>query len=139
MEEIGSDGLKRAKWVDCGTNPKKHGEFEGHLKGEPHKIHRYLWTGRRWMFWKPALGRKKAGWVPSIFGEPGDKWRGLAEDPNLKSIAPQESSTEAPSAENCECNLRTKLVGDGCETCNPEKAAEYSQEATAETAGESNG
>ena len=25
----------------------------------------------------------------------------------------------------CNCNLRTKLVGDGCEDCNPELAAQF--------------
>lgn len=25
----------------------------------------------------------------------------------------------------CQCDMRTKLVGDGCSVCNPEKAKEY--------------
>lgn len=28
----------------------------------------------------------------------------------------------------CYCNLREKLVGDGCEVCNPAKALEYAKE-----------
>ena len=28
----------------------------------------------------------------------------------------------------CECDLREKLVGDGCEICNPVKALEYAKE-----------
>jgi len=30
---------------------------------------------------------------------------------------------------DCNCDLRTKLVGDGCEVCNPKLAAELSAEA----------
>jgi hypothetical protein len=32
----------------------------------------------------------------------------------------------------CKCNLRTKLVGDGCEECNPELANELACEAATE-------
>ena len=28
----------------------------------------------------------------------------------------------------CNCDLRTKLVGDGCEVCNPELALEHARE-----------
>ncbi len=31
----------------------------------------------------------------------------------------------------CKCNLREKLVGDGCEVCNPTKALEYAKETIA--------
>lgn len=27
----------------------------------------------------------------------------------------------------CKCNVREKLVGDGCEVCNPAKALEYAK------------
>lgn len=27
----------------------------------------------------------------------------------------------------CKCNLRERLVGDGCEVCNPAKALEYAK------------
>lgn len=30
--------------------------------------------------------------------------------------------TPAPDARNCTCNLRTRLVGDGCDVCNPDLA-----------------
>lgn len=29
---------------------------------------------------------------------------------------------------DCKCDLRTRLVGDGCEICNPAKALEYAKE-----------
>ena len=32
----------------------------------------------------------------------------------------------------CKCNLREKLVGDGCEVCNPAKALEYAKERMAD-------
>lgn len=28
----------------------------------------------------------------------------------------------------CKCNFREKMVGDGCEACNPAKALEYAKE-----------
>lgn len=28
----------------------------------------------------------------------------------------------------CKCNIREKLVGDGCEVCNPIKALEYAKD-----------
>lgn len=32
----------------------------------------------------------------------------------------------------CKCNMREKLVGDGCEVCNQAKALEYAKETIAE-------
>lgn len=32
----------------------------------------------------------------------------------------------------CKCDTRTKLVGDGCEVCNPELALEHAKQAIAE-------
>lgn len=85
------DGLVRAAWVDATTNPKKHGEFEGHLKGEPHKVNQYFWTGRRWMF-KTRLGK----WIPSIFGEKGDKWRGLCDSVDTPLKVKDDNTVEFP-------------------------------------------
>lgn len=87
VAEVPADGMPRAQWVDASTNPKNHGEFEGHLKGESDKIRRYFWTGRRWLF-----KDRKQRWVQSVFGEKGDKWRGLAEDLSVK--APATGATE---------------------------------------------
>jgi hypothetical protein len=36
----------------------------------------------------------------------------------------------------CECNLRTRLVGDGCEKCNPALALEYAKQTIADLEGE---
>lgn len=33
---------------------------------------------------------------------------------------------------DCKCDLRTRLVGDGCEICNPAKALEYAKETISE-------
>jgi hypothetical protein len=37
-----------------------------------------------------------------------------------------------PKMSKCKCNLREKLVGDGCEVCNPTKALEYAKDTIAE-------
>ena len=37
-------------------------------------------------------------------------------------------STITTEQQACKCNLRTRLVGDGCEVCNPELAAELAQQ-----------
>lgn len=36
---------------------------------------------------------------------------------------------QKPRERECKCSLRTKLVGDGCDVCNPELAERYRQEA----------
>jgi hypothetical protein len=38
-------------------------------------------------------------------------------------------STITTAQQACKCNLRTRLLGDGCEVCNPELAAELAQQA----------
>ena len=36
----------------------------------------------------------------------------------------------------CKCDLRTRLVGDGCEVCNPTKALEYAKETICDLEGD---
>lgn len=38
------------------------------------------------------------------------------------------SEPQRPDIDKCKCNLRTRLVGDGCQYCNPEYHAEMLQE-----------
>lgn len=38
------------------------------------------------------------------------------------------SDPQRPDIDKCKCNLRTRLVGDGCQYCNPEYHAEMLQE-----------
>ena len=46
---------------------------------------------------------------------------GYAED-NLAVVKIDEALAHQPAAEmDCKCSLRTKLAGDGCEVCNPER------------------
>lgn len=35
---------------------------------------------------------------------------------------------QGESKMGCKCNFREKMVGDGCEVCNPAKALEYAKE-----------
>lgn len=103
---ISDDGLYRAAWVDASTNPKKHGEFEGHLKGEAYKINRYFWTGRRWLF-KTRLGK----WIPSVFGEKGDKWRGLCDPVDTLLKVGHDSMAEFPENPVIGAMYHTELGG----------------------------
>lgn len=38
------------------------------------------------------------------------------------------AAAPTPPAQQCKCDMRTKLVGDGCEVCNPELAAELASQ-----------
>jgi hypothetical protein len=40
----------------------------------------------------------------------------------------QDMSTQPTAEKQCKCDLRTKLLGDGCEVCNPALALEYAKE-----------
>jgi len=104
--KMATDGLVRAAWVDASTNPKKHGEFEGHLKGEPDKVSRYFWTGRRWMY-KTRLGK----WIPSIFGEKGDKWRGLCDSVDTLLKVNHDNIVEFPENPVIGAMYHTELGG----------------------------
>lgn len=53
-------------------------------------------------------------------------WQGDLED--LRLIRAAIYSSAELSAAKCGCNTRTKLVGDGCEVCNPNLAAELKEE-----------
>lgn len=40
----------------------------------------------------------------------------------------QKNEISKPKQKVCECSLRTRLVGDGCEICNPELADELAKQ-----------
>lgn len=46
-------------------------------------------------------------------------------DPPVRIMFRAERVGSDISERKCKCNLKTKLVGDGCSVCNPELAAEY--------------
>lgn len=56
---------------------------------------------------------------------------GRAEACILVMLAPHFNPREV-SMKQCKCDLRTRLVGDGCDACNPELARELSQEVSME-------
>jgi hypothetical protein len=41
--------------------------------------------------------------------------------------APDGADGAGEVVRECQCRLRTRLVGDGCDVCNPELAAEYAR------------
>lgn len=45
---------------------------------------------------------------------------------------PSPSLVERVAARTCQCDMRTKLTGDGCDVCNPKLAAELAEPARAE-------
>ena len=55
------------------------------------------------------------------------KGKSLCGPPDHCQFVP--NGTPANEVERCNCNLRTRLVGDGCEKCNPEYAAQFTTDA----------
>ena len=45
-------------------------------------------------------------------------------------LAPKERETE--DAPSCNCDIRTRLVGDGCKLCNPEYALDHCDDPSAD-------
>lgn len=67
---------KLTPWYPASVKPVRPGVYEVHFDRDC-AISFKRWTGRRWVWLEIALR--------SDFGrKPGDKWRGLAQDPKAK-------------------------------------------------------
>jgi hypothetical protein len=65
---------------------------------------------------------------PEFEPEFHDKQLAIAEKSILSLARP--SQAQEPIKAECQCDIRTRLVGDGCAICNPELAAEMSEPVT---------
>lgn len=66
-------------------------------------------------------------WLYFTCRENGDRAEVVLDRHSVKSLRDQLTSWLGDDKPECKCNMRTKLVGDGCAVCNPERAKDLEE------------